>query len=94
MPPNKTNPPAQLNRSSRPSWNRFSIQAIMVITVVMAFTAAAVAHLWRASAGDISEVGAFILFTNVAPLGLMILVSWVYIWVGKPERSFLSWLKT
>ena len=74
----ESKPPTQRNRSSRLAWSRFSIESILVVTAVMAFTAAGLAHLWRTSTGDIAEVGGFILFTNVAPLGLMILVSWVY----------------
>ena len=76
--PVESNPPTQRNRSSRLSWSRFSIESILVVTVVMAATAAGIAHLWRTSTGDVANVGGYILFTNVAPLGLMILVSWVY----------------
>ncbi len=74
----KSNPPSPPNRSGPPQWSRFSIQAILVVTLVMALTAAGIGHLWRASSGDMDQVSGFILFTNVAPLGLMILVSWGY----------------
>lgn len=84
--PFKVDPPNQPNRSSRLSWSRFSIESILVVTAVMACTAAAISHLWRTSQGNSTGVGGFIIFTNVAPLGLMILVSWVYYLLRRSNR--------
>jgi hypothetical protein len=86
MSDNRGNPPSQPSRLSRRSVSRFSIQSILIVTLVMALTAASIGNLWRAGTGELSEVGSLLLFTNMAPLGIMILVSWGYrLVVGPPK---------
>jgi hypothetical protein len=61
----------------------FSIRSIMVLTAVMAATAAGTAHLWRSANGDPAELGSFIIVTSLGPLGLMIVASWCFRIFGK-----------
>ena len=64
------NPPA-------PQKIRFTIRSIMVITLIMAVAAAAAGRLASAAnSGQLEQIGPFVIATSMAPLGLMIVVSW------------------
>jgi len=56
----------------------FTLRSILVITAVMAVGATAAAHLFRVVQGSPSDVGPFALVASIAPLGLMIITSWLF----------------
>jgi len=55
---------------------RFSIRSIFVITAVFAAGALGAGHLVRAANGDLSEIGPFVVATAMAPMLLMVAMSW------------------
>lgn len=61
----------------------FTLRSILVITAVMAVSAMALGHLMRVILGSPSDVGPFALVASIAPLGLMIVASWLFRLFGK-----------
>ena len=74
--PAKTETPLKSRKSK--SSMRFSIRSMMILTTVMAAAATGAGHLWRAANGQDNEIAVFVMVTTMAPLGVMIAVSWMY----------------
>lgn len=81
----RANEPA-INRSGNTTprrANQFTIRSILVITLIMAVASAGAGQLWQAMNGKLEDLGTFILVTSMAPLGLMIIVNWIFRLFGK-----------
>ena len=65
-----------------PTWMRFSLRGILIVTAIMALSATGVAHLVGAANHGVDEIGSFILVTNVAPLGLAVALYWIFRLMG------------
>ncbi len=83
-----TPPQTQPDRKPRP-WMRFSLRGILIVTAIMALSATGLAHLIQADNGGLDEIASLILITNVAPLGLMVAISWFHMLVGYLKRPRL-----
>jgi hypothetical protein len=55
----------------------------MVVTVILAVASAGVGQLFRAAHGQIEDIGPFIILTAMAPLGVMVIVNWLFRLFGK-----------
>lgn len=82
---NASPPQTQPDRKHRP-WMRFSLRGILIVTAIMALSATGLAHLIQADEGGLDEIASLILITNVAPLGLMIALSWFHMIVAYLKR--------
>jgi len=70
----------------------FTIRSIFVITTVFAAAAVSLGYLFRAAnggPGEAGEVGYFVVYTMIAPLALMVAMSWTFRitkWYSKRNR--------
>lgn len=60
-----------------------SIKSIMVITLVFAAAAVSLGHLYRASQGDKSEIGLFVVVTAMMPMLVLVGASWFFKLFGR-----------
>ena len=68
----------------------FSLRSILVIMTVAATAAFCFGNLFKAAAGDPKDIGPFVISTAVAPLALMVAVSWtlrIWNWLTRSMRS-------
>ena len=79
MPPNISDKQSKTSRQP----NQFSIRLVMVITVIIAVASAGLGQLYRAANGNIQDIGPFIIITSMAPLGVMIVLNWLFRLFGK-----------
>ena len=76
-------------KSSRPRSTTFTIRSIFVITTVFAAAAVSLGYLFRAANGNSDEIGYFVVYTMIAPLALMVGMSWTFRiakWYTKRKR--------
>jgi len=69
-----------------PRRNVFSIKSILVVTSVFAAAAVSMGHLWRATQGDQSEIGQFVIVTAMLPMVMLVAASWFF-------KIFNRWIK-
>ena len=62
---------------------QFTIRSILVITLIMAVASVGAGQLWQAVNGKLQDIGPFVMVTSMAPLGLMIIVNWLFRIFGK-----------
>jgi len=70
--------------------NTYSLRSILVIMTVAATAAFCFGNLFQAAAGDPIDIGPFVVVTAVAPLALMVAVSWtlgIWNWVSRRNRA-------
>ena len=68
----------------------FSLRSVLVIMTVAATAAFCFGNLFQAAAGDPKDIGPFVISTAVAPLALMVAVSWtlrIWNWVSRSMRA-------
>ena len=65
-------------KSTRTRSTTFTIRSIFVITTVFAAAAVSLGYLFRAANGSSDEIGYFVVYTMIAPLALMVGMSWTF----------------
>ena len=62
---------------------QFTLRSILIVTLITAVASVGAGLLWQAMNGKLLDIGPFVMVTSMAPLGLMIIINWLFRIFGK-----------